>query len=104
MNPNPEEVGRRLRHLRLAWNFSKQVAWVKFLGEPITTSQWNNWEKAQSIPDMIRARHVAMKAKVTTDWIWWGDRAGLPVSMALLLDEVERAEAEAAGGSAANRA
>jgi DNA-binding XRE family transcriptional regulator len=95
----PEEVAQRLQVLRLALGYASQIAMVKFLGNPITTQQWNNWERGRSQPDLMRARIIARKTGATVDWIYWNERAGLPFHLVEKLDKVERD-----GGGKANRA
>jgi len=87
LRPVPEEVGARLRLLRQALDHDRQTSMVAFLGKPITVQHWNNWERGRSVPSSAQARHIAMKTRVTVDWIYWGERAGLPVQIADLLDK-----------------
>lgn len=88
--PNPAEVGPRLKLLRHALGHEKQTTMVAFLGLPVTTQHWNNWERERNVPTTGQARHIAMKTRVTVDWIYWGERAGLPLHIAERLDQTER--------------
>jgi hypothetical protein len=86
LRPDPADVGARLELLRHALGHRKQTTMVAFLGPPITPQHWNNWKQGKAVPSAPQARHIAMKTRVTMDWIYWGDRAGLPVNVAELLD------------------
>ncbi len=102
MNPDPEEVGKRLKLLRIVLGFHHQNAMTRFLGESVITPQnWNNWERARHVPNIAQARHIAMKCRVTSDWIYWDDTAGLPLNMAQRLAEAEN---EAPGAAKRGRA
>lgn len=84
-----EDVAHRLRILRYALNRETQVAMVKFLGPPITSQHWNNWERARQVPDLPQARRIALRTGITVDWLYWGNTAGLPLNLAARLQEVE---------------
>jgi transcriptional regulator with XRE-family HTH domain len=88
--PNPVEVGQRLRLLRFALGHRKQTSMVAFLRRPtVTVQHWNNWERGRSFPPIHMARLIAMKALVTVDWLYWGERGGLPLNTVELLDRTE---------------
>lgn len=98
--PDKAEVGRRLGILRRALGYERQNKMTAFLGERISPQQWNNYERGSSLPTIANARFIAMKCRVTVDWLFWGERAGLSVQMSDMLDDIERDEQ----GDAANRA
>jgi transcriptional regulator with XRE-family HTH domain len=101
--PDKAEVGQRLNVLRRALGYTQQNKMAAFLGDRITITQWNNWELGKHLPHIANARYIAMKCRVTTDWILFGDRAGLTLGMAERLDEIERRDRQDRGDSA-NRA
>lgn len=88
--PDPEEVALRLQLLRLALGHNRQSAMVAFLDGPVSAQHWNNWERARNVPTTAQARHIATKTRVTVDWIYWGERGGLPLNMVELLDRADR--------------
>lgn len=75
---SPEDVARRLVALREALGYS-QSGFAKLVG--ISPSQMNNYEKPIRAPSRPVAQQMRLKTGVTLDWIYEGDRAGLPLSL-----------------------
>lgn len=90
MDAEREEVANRLYLLRLALGHESQVSMVKFLDKPFTVQLWNNWERGRNLPDLAQARAISRKTGATVDWIYWAERAGLPLHLAQRLEEVGR--------------
>lgn len=73
------EIGRRLVAAREALGLS-QVDVCAALG--VSTPRWNQWEKGTTLPDALVMAELARRYGVTTDWVYVGNPAGLPYSIA----------------------
>ncbi len=81
------EVAERLIALRESLGYHRPIDFVRFLAtKAITAQHLTNWESGRNTPSISAARHIALKTRVTTDWIFWGDRAGVPHHMIEKLD------------------
>ena len=74
------EVGARLEATRLALGFDHQADMCREIkAEPNT---WNQWERGVRLIDLGVAIRLCSRFGLTLDWIYRGDMAGLPLSLA----------------------
>lgn len=86
-----EEIGARLADLRAAMGYAKrgdQASFAAWLG--FTSSQWNNWEGGSKQPALGSAIKICQKTGATLDWIYRGERSGLPVHLSTRLPDHEK--------------
>lgn len=92
----PMNQSARVRQLRLALGYDKQVAWCQFLG--IGVSRWNNIEAGgRRVPMDVATLMVQRIPGLTFDWIFNGDPSGLTLSLAVKLGEGSDGGARRAG-------
>lgn len=92
--PPPEStaaVAERLRLTRLAFGM-KKATWCRLVG--ISQPAWAGVEGTKNTPAMNRialdqALLICRATGVSLDWIYRGNRDGLPMKLALALREVE---------------
>jgi hypothetical protein len=84
--PDPVEVGERLRLLRFAFGHRQQTSMVNLSGLSRDHPALEQLGAGTERPDSLPGPPISMKTKVTLDWIYWGERGNLTVSMAELLD------------------
>lgn len=90
-------IATRLRALRRA----TAVTQVEFCRRvKIATNTWNQYESAKNRPQLDQAIRIVDAYRVTLDWIYLGDEAGLPHNLAISISQHEAAE-RAAGGDGA---
>jgi len=90
-----EEIGKRLRLIRIAYGRvqgrQREISQAEFARLcKITPSAWNNAETADNRIGIDGAMGIARRTGVSLDYIYFGERAGLPHAMAI---EIERLEA-----------
>ncbi|MGR0184096.1 helix-turn-helix domain-containing protein [Azospirillum aestuarii] len=75
-------IGNRLRAARLALGLTQ-----KDLYEPlgVKAATWNHWESGKRLPDPLVMARLKELHGITTDWIFTGDGAALPFSLARTL-------------------
>jgi hypothetical protein len=57
VEPTKGEVAARLRLLRFALGYPKQIDLIRFMGEDvISTGHRNNWERGRNLPDVFHGR------------------------------------------------
>jgi len=81
-----EAIAERLIRLRTALGYADSQAAFAALVE-ISPQAWNNYETCDRRIDIDQARKVCRKTGVTRDWIYDGNVAGLPLSLAQRLGE-----------------
>jgi DNA-binding XRE family transcriptional regulator len=81
------DQGERLLRLREAMEIPTQTAMAAALG--IRVSRWNNFERGQSPLSLDVALKICRRFPgVTTDWLFRGNPAGLPLDLAKRLGEL----------------
>lgn len=86
-------IGDRLRQLRLFRDaLQKDMAAVA----GVTPQAWNNWEKGRARPDVEQVYALCRATGVTSDWVYYGDRSGLPLRLVEWL-VMRRDEGQASG-------
>lgn len=75
---SPEDVAMRIVALREALGYSPS-GFAKFLG--ISPSQLSNYEHAIRMPSLPVARTIRLRTGVTLDWLYDGERGGLPLTL-----------------------
>lgn len=73
----------------------KQVEFANLVG--ISQPALNNYLKALRRPDIDVAIAIQGRTGATLDWIYLGDRSGLPVRLAIVLPDLSAPAAERAG-------
>lgn len=79
MQNHPESIpaiAERLVAIREAWPQPNQAAFARFLD--LTTQKVNNYERAVARPAIEAAMAYVRKTGVTLDYIYRGERGGLP--------------------------
>lgn len=79
-------VGRRLKALRLVLN-KDQKHMATLAG--VTPQAWSNWENGIRRPAPDQIYKLATTTGVTSDFVYYGDRSGLPVRIADGLSSLE---------------
>jgi DNA-binding XRE family transcriptional regulator len=80
------EQGSRLLRLRQALGIPTQTAMAVALG--IKVSRWNNFERGAPLSLDVAIRICRRFPGVTTDWLFFGNPAGLPLELAKRLGEL----------------
>lgn len=83
------DIARRLVALRGALNLN-QSAFAHLI--EVSQPAVNNYESGLRRPDIDVAIKVQMRTGATLDWIYLGDRSGLPGRLLSLLPDLDRAE------------
>lgn len=73
----------------------KQVEFANLVG--ISQPALNNYLKALRRPDIDVAISIQMKTGATLDWIYLGDRSGLPARLLGILPDLSSPAGEKAG-------
>jgi transcriptional regulator with XRE-family HTH domain len=64
----------------------------------IGRNTYNQWESGVGRPSLDQAKRLRKAFKYTLDWIYEGDRSGLPLQLATKIAEIEPQEARQAAG------
>lgn len=88
------DIAKRLGALMKALDM-KQVEFANLIG--ISQPALNNYLKALRRPDIDVAIAIQSRTGATLDWIYLGDRSGLPVRLASVLPDLSVPAAEKAG-------
>ena len=85
-----QDIGRRITALREALNLNKTA-----FGALIGTSQpaVSQYESGARRPELDVAQRIRMRTGVTLDWIYEGDRSGLPLRLATELPDLSERQA-----------
>ncbi|CAH1671889.1 helix-turn-helix transcriptional regulator [Chelatococcus asaccharovorans] len=62
-----------------------QVQFAQMVG--LTQQSWNNYERGRRRIDLDQAFRLCAVTGVTLDWIYFGDRSGLPLRLAQMIPE-----------------
>jgi plasmid maintenance system antidote protein VapI len=74
--PMSEEVGDRLKQLRVAMAYPKLRHFAEMLGVP--EDRYDKWEKGKALIPPDEARKLKTQFGITADWLYYGDEASLP--------------------------
>lgn len=80
-----EDIGWRIAILRQAMGYSNAARFAAFVGW--TPQQLNNYERGSKRPEVTMATRMCNRTGVTLDWIYRGERAGLPLQVATLIQD-----------------
>lgn len=86
-NVKPVDIGARLVLLREALGFPTSAAFARHVD--LTPQALNNYERGLGRPDLDAALKIVQRTRVSLDWIYRGEDAGLSVELARLLNEAE---------------
>jgi len=79
------DIARRLIALRDALGFDGPAAFARHIG--ILPQALNNYERAYRRPDLDMAYKLKAHTGVTLDWLYEGDRSGLPLHVAKIIPD-----------------
>jgi len=82
----PEQIGARLKRLRIAYGFAVAKQFANFVG--ISEAAWNHFETGRRPPTVPDAIKVAAKTGASLDWIYRGMEHTLPLHVAQKLEQV----------------
>lgn len=80
-----DDVAMRLRALASALGYN-QSGFAAMVG--LTQPAMNNYMRGLRRPDLEAAIQIASRTGVTLDWLYLGDRAGLPARLLALLPDL----------------
>jgi transcriptional regulator with XRE-family HTH domain len=83
---SPEDIGKRIVMLREALG-RNQVSFAQLVD--ISQPALANYEKGYRRPDLDKAVQIVNKTGVTLDWLYLGERAGLPQRLLALIAEFD---------------
>jgi len=92
MADNPESneaIGKRLEITRLALGYRQQTEIVAALGTTFSAALWNNWERGRERPKVDSAIELCKRFQLTLDWIYRGDKSGLPLRLVQAMDDLQ---------------
>lgn len=81
------DIGRRLLALRLALGHT-QVSFSRLTG--ISQPTLANYEAGIRRPELDKAILIVQKTAVTLDWLYLGERSGLPGSLLAILPALDQ--------------
>lgn len=79
-----DAVARRLRAMKLEFGWSTDEAFARFIGAQRTAV--SNWMNGRLLPPVAYMVKLKGPTKVTLDWIYTGDSAGMPMGLAIRLE------------------
>lgn len=79
----PDEVGERIRILRVAFGFKTQAAFAEHIGAK--RGEVAAWESGGRRPSIEKAEPIVERFRVTLDWLFLGNSAKLDHDVATLL-------------------
>jgi transcriptional regulator with XRE-family HTH domain len=84
------QIGARLRALRLAKGIKTQGLMAKMISSD--TNRYNNWETGFHLLPVPFAIKICAITGSTLDYIYRGDKSGLPLGLATSIDDQQSAE------------
>jgi len=98
LRPNSiDAIGERLRLIRIAYGILNghndelsQVDFAQLCG--ISRQMWNNAERKRARLGLDNAMLLRERTGATLDYIYEGDRRGLPLALALEIEKLEKTE------------
>lgn len=87
---SPRAIGRRITVLRNAMKLN-MTAFAETIGT--TQSAVSQYESGKRRIDLDVALRIRLKTGVTLDWIYEGDRSGLPLRLATTLPDLSEEQA-----------
>lgn len=79
INPDPAACAARAQLLRRAMGYSNQKAFAATC--EIDQAAWNKYELGERIITRRDANRVRLRWRVGSDWLWYGDDAGMDWSV-----------------------
>lgn len=80
------DIGKRLAALMEALDFDNQAEFARHIG--ISQPGLNNYLKGFRRPELNVAMQIQAKTGATLDWIYLGERSGLPSRLLALLPDM----------------
>lgn len=74
------DIGWRISVLREALGYPNAAQFAAYVGW--TPQQLNNYQRGSKRPEVTMATRLCNRTGVTLDWIYRGERAGLPLHLA----------------------
>ena len=85
------DIGWRIRMLREALGYQNAAQFAAYVGW--TSQQLNNYETGRKRPEITMATKLCHRTGVTLDWIYRGERSGLPLQLASIIQDYLRSQA-----------
>ena len=92
-----EAIAARLELLRVALGFKTRKAFVAAIGDGMTRQKWDNYLHGRVTIPITTATRLCHLFHVDLNWIYHGDRAGLPRGLVQKLEAAEPAVRDALG-------
>jgi transcriptional regulator with XRE-family HTH domain len=74
-----QQIGERLRLLRVAAGYSNQVEYAEALD--ISPQRYNHWERGRRMPDLWAIGRICTMTGATADWIYFGVVSAMPIDL-----------------------
>jgi transcriptional regulator with XRE-family HTH domain len=74
-----QQIGERLRLLRLAAGYSNQVEYADALN--VSPQRYNHWERGRRLPDLWAIGRICAMTGATADWIFFGVVGAMPIDL-----------------------
>jgi DNA-binding XRE family transcriptional regulator len=71
-----QQIGERLRLLRVAAGYPNQVEYAEALS--ISPQRYNHWERGRRMPDLWAVGRICTMTGATSDWIYFGVMGAMP--------------------------
>lgn len=98
---SPEDSADRLALLREWAGFDNQSAFARRTG--LNPSEWNHMESGRRALSMTVAAKLRLQWRVTLDWLYYGDRAGLSMEVSNSLPRLDAWRAGRGGNKGPTR-
>lgn len=79
------DIGWRIASLRQALGYSNAAQFANFVGW--SPQQLSNYERGAKRPEIKMAIQLCNRTGVTLDWIYRGERAGIPLQLANIIQD-----------------
>lgn len=83
----PDQVGARIRRLRLVMGYPSQAAFAESIG--VKRGELASWEAGMRRPSVAKAWPMVRRFRITLDWLFLGDPASLSYELASSLMDGE---------------
>jgi transcriptional regulator with XRE-family HTH domain len=80
---SPDEIGARLKSLRIALGFEVQADFCRHIG--LSETRYNSFETGARRLTLQAADHIKAATGVTLDYLFYGDTGGLPLNLSHLI-------------------
>lgn len=78
------DIGWRIRTLRMALGYRNASQFAAFVGW--SPQLLSNYERGEKRPELTKAIALCNRTGITLDWLYRGERAGLPLDRVAAID------------------